>query len=43
MQNLDEKVEEFLKKLIETKIRYLFVDATYLKVRQGAQYKPKHS
>ena len=30
---LDEKVEEFLKKPIETKIRYLLVDATYSKVR----------
>ena len=38
---LDEKVEEFLKKPIETKIRYLLVDATYFKVRQGAQYKPR--
>ena len=28
---LDEKVEEFLKKPIETKIRYLLVDATYFK------------
>ena len=38
---LDEKVEEFLKKPIETKIRYLLVDATYFKVRQCAQYKPR--
>jgi putative transposase len=38
---LDEKVEEFLKKPIETKIRYLLVDATYFKVRQGVQYKPR--
>jgi len=38
---LDEKVEEFLKRPIETKIRYLLVDATYFKVRQGAQYKTR--
>ncbi len=36
---LDEKVEEFLKRPIEAKIRYLLVDATYFKVRCGAQYK----
>ena len=36
---LDEKVEEFLKRPIEVKIRYLLVDATYFKVRCGAQYK----
>ena len=36
---LDEKVEEFLKRLIEVKIRYLLVDATYFKVRCGTQYK----
>ncbi|MCX6678520.1 MAG: IS256 family transposase [Methanothrix sp.] len=38
---LDEKVEEFLKRPIETKIPYLLVDATYFKVRQGAQYKSR--
>jgi putative transposase len=38
---LDEKVDEFLKRPIETKILYLLVDATYFKVRQGAQYKTK--
>jgi putative transposase len=38
---LDEKVEEFFKRPIETKIRYLLVDATYFKVRQGAQYKSR--
>ena len=32
-------MEEFLKRLIEVKIRYLLVDATYFKVRCGAQYK----
>jgi putative transposase len=36
---LDEKVEEFLKRPIETKIRYLLADATYFKVRYGAQDK----
>jgi putative transposase len=39
---LDEKAEEFLKRPIETKIRYLLVDATYFKARYGAQYKPEH-
>jgi transposase-like protein len=38
---LDEKVDEFLKRPIETGIRYLFVDATYFKVRGGAQYKTR--
>ena len=38
---LDEKVEEFLKRPIEVKIRYLLVDATYFKVRTGAQYESK--
>ena len=38
---LDEKVEEFLKKPIENKILYLFVDASYFKVRFGAQYKTR--
>jgi transposase-like protein len=38
---LDEKVEEFLKRPIETKIRYLLVDATYFKVRYGVQYKTR--
>ena len=38
---LDEKVEEFFKRPIETKILYLLVDATYFKVRQGAQYKTR--
>jgi putative transposase len=36
---LDEKVEEFLRRPIEAKIRYLLVDATYFKVRHNAQYK----
>ena len=38
---LDEKVEEFLKRPIESKISYLIVDATYFKVRCGAQYKTR--
>jgi putative transposase len=38
---LDEKVDEFLKRPIETKIPYILVDATYFKVRQGAQYKTR--
>jgi putative transposase len=38
---LDEKVDEFLKRPIETPIRYLFVDASYFKVRCGAQYKTR--
>jgi transposase-like protein len=38
---LDEKVEEFLKRPIETPIRYLFVDASYFKVRHGTQYKTR--
>jgi putative transposase len=38
---LDEKVDEFLKRPIEIKIRHLFVDATYFKVRHGAQYKTR--
>jgi transposase-like protein len=38
---LDEKVEEFLKRPIEAKIRYLLVDATYFKVRYGVQYKTR--
>ena len=38
---LDGKVEEFLKRPIENKIRYLFVDASYFKVRFGVQYKTR--
>ena len=40
-KDLDEKVEEFLSKPIEHEIPYLFVDATYLKVRDGLQYENK--
>lgn len=36
---LDERVEEFLKRPIESNIRYLIVDATYFKVRCGVQYR----
>ena len=36
---LDEKVEEFLKRPIKEKIRYLLVDATYFKVGCGSPYK----
>jgi putative transposase len=37
-KELDEKVDEFLKRPIEHEIRYLFIDATYFKVRDGARY-----
>ena len=37
-KELDEKVEEFLKRPIEKEIRYLFVDATYVKVRENCRY-----
>lgn len=40
-KELDEKVEEFLSKPIEHEIPYLFVDATYLKVRDGLHYENK--
>ena len=40
-KELDEKVEEFLSKPIEHEIPYLFVDATYLKVRDGFHYENK--
>ncbi|MCX6669431.1 MAG: transposase, partial [Methanothrix sp.] len=35
-QELDEKVDEFLKSPIEHPIPYLYVDASYFKVRDGA-------
>ncbi len=38
---LDEKVGEFFKRPIENKTPYLFVDASYFKVRFGAQYKTR--
>ena len=37
-KELDEKVEEFLKRPIEKEIRYLFVDATYVKIRENCRY-----
>jgi putative transposase len=37
-QMLDEQVDEFLKRPIEKEIRYLYVDASYFKVRNGARY-----
>jgi putative transposase len=38
---LDEKVEEFLKRPIEHQIYYLFVDASYFKVRTDSRYVTK--
>jgi transposase-like protein len=40
-QELDEKVMEFLCKPIEQEIKYLFVDATYFKVRDSIRYRNK--
>ena len=40
-KELYEKVEEFLSKPIEHEIPYLFIDATYLKVRDGLHYENK--
>lgn len=40
-KGLDEKVSEFLSKPIEHEIPYLFIDATYLKVRDGLHYENK--
>lgn len=40
-KELDEKVSEFLSKPIEHEIPYLFIDATYLKVRDGLHYENK--
>jgi putative transposase len=37
-KELDEKVEEFLKRPIEHAIPYLFVDASYFKVRTDSRY-----
>ena len=37
-KELDEKVNEFLTRPIEEEIVYLFIDATYFKVRKGARY-----
>lgn len=40
-KELDEKVEEFLKRPIEHPIKYLFVDASYFKVRTESRYVTK--
>lgn len=40
-RELDEKVEEFLKRPIERPISYLFVDASYFKVRTNSRYVTK--
>jgi len=40
-KELDEDVDKFLKRPIEKEIRYLFVDATYFKVRQNMNYVSK--
>lgn len=40
-KELDEKVEEFLKRPIERPIPYIFVDASYFKVRDGGKYVTK--
>jgi putative transposase len=37
-QELDEKVNEFMERSIDTYIPYLFVDASYFKVRDGVRY-----
>lgn len=40
-RELDEKVEEFLRRPIEHPIKYLFVDASYFKVRTESRYVTK--
>ncbi len=40
-KELDEDVNKFLKRPIEKEIRYLFVDATYFKVRENMNYVSK--
>jgi len=40
-KELDEKVAEFLKKPIERPIPYIYVDASYFKVRDGGKYVTK--
>ena len=40
-KELDEKVEEFISKPIEHEIPYMFIDATYVKVRDGLHYENK--
>jgi len=40
-QELDEKVHEFLEKPIDSYVPFLFVDASYFKVRDGVRYVSK--
>ena len=40
-KELDEKVEEFLKRPIEQPIPYIFVDASYFKIRNNSRYVTK--
>jgi len=40
-KELDEKVEEFLKRPIEQAVPYIFVDASYFKIRNGSRYVTK--
>ena len=40
-KELDEKVDKFLRRPIEHPVPYLFVDASYLKVRTGSRYVTK--
>ncbi len=40
-KELDDKVEEFLKRPIERPVPYIFVDASYFKVRDGPMYVTK--
>ena len=40
-KELDEKVEEFLQRPIEFAVPYIFVDASYFKVRNGSRYVTK--
>jgi putative transposase len=40
-KELDEKVKEFLNRPIESEISYLFVDASYFKIRSEGRYKSK--
>jgi transposase-like protein len=40
-QELDEKVHEFMERAIDSYVPFLFVDASYFKVRDGVQYVSK--
>ena len=42
-KDLDEQVQAFLQRPIEQEVPYLFVDASYYKVRNGHGTSPKHS